>query len=164
MNPITIAGGTTSNLPAKAFTKNNCIFTGWNTVAAGTGTSYGDSTPYTANATTIEAFTLYAQWQCISQVNYYGNGATSGEMASSIILGGSTLTFLQNSYARDGYAFNGWNTQADGTGTPYPDQGTFTAPMTPATTLNLYAQWKQVLLIQLKTLATLFKWSHKLYT
>lgn len=145
MNSITIAGGTTSNLPAKAFTKNNCIFTGWNTEANGTGISYGDSTPYTANATTIEVFTLYAQWQCISQVNYYGNGATSGEMASSIILGGSTLTFPQNSYAKDGYVFNGWNTvqnpTAENPGTSYPDQGTFAAPMTPATTLNLYAQW-----------------------
>ncbi len=148
MDPITIAGGTTSNLPANTFTNHNCIFTGWNTNAEGTGISYGNSTPYQASATTVEEFTLYAQWQCISQVNYRGNGATGGEMNSSIILGGSTLTFPQNEYVRDGYIFNGWNTERNGTGTPYPDQGTFTAPTTPATTLNLYAQWKQVFYMQ----------------
>jgi len=45
-------------LTANAFTRNGFTFTGWNTAANGTGTSYADaaSFPFTANAT------LYAQW------------------------------------------------------------------------------------------------------
>lgn len=44
---------------------------------------------------------------------------------------------LTNTFQRDGYAFNGWNTAADGTGTAYADG----AALTPDGDLDLYAQW-----------------------
>jgi|GEM_PF-5459286 len=45
-------------LTANAFTRTGYTFTGWNTVAGGTGTSYanGATYPFTASVT------LYAQW------------------------------------------------------------------------------------------------------
>lgn len=61
-------GGSTSNqtktyntsltLRSNGFTRTGYTFTGWNTKANGTGTSYAAGASYTANA----AVTLYAQW------------------------------------------------------------------------------------------------------
>lgn len=47
---------------------------------------------------------------------------------------------LTNTFQRDGYAFNGWNTAADNTGTAYADGAT----LTPNGDLDLYAQWIKV--------------------
>src|SRR5699024_10520410 len=47
-----------------------------------------------------------------------------------------------NGFTRTGYAFTGWNTAADGSGTSYADAADYT--VTPATgdaTVTLYAQW-----------------------
>ena len=49
----------TANLTANAFTREGYSFTGWNTAADGTGTSYADK----ASVTLTESITLYAQWQ-----------------------------------------------------------------------------------------------------
>ena len=41
--------------------------------------------------------------------------------------------------SREGYTFEGWNTKADGTGTPYKSEGTFNIKED----TTLYAQWKK---------------------
>ena len=53
----TISG--TANLNENTFTREGYTFTGWNTAADGTGTSYADK----ASVTLTESITLYAQWQ-----------------------------------------------------------------------------------------------------
>ena len=52
------------NLTANTFTRTNYTYTGWNTAADGTGTSYtdGQSISSVANATANATVTLYAQW------------------------------------------------------------------------------------------------------
>ena len=55
--------GQSANLNANQFTREGYKFTGWNTVAGGTGTSYGDGANYTAPANPSSyTVTLYAQW------------------------------------------------------------------------------------------------------
>jgi uncharacterized repeat protein (TIGR02543 family) len=48
----------TTNLTANAFTKTGFVFSGWNTQANGSGTSYADAASFPFSADT----TLYAQW------------------------------------------------------------------------------------------------------
>ena len=71
-------------------------------------------------------------------LSYDANGGT-GEIASERKVGGSTFTAAQNSFTRDGYIFEGWNSKADGTGTSYAEGAQFTL----TEDLTLYAQWAE---------------------
>lgn len=88
-------------------------------------------------------------------INFDGNGSTGGSTASQQIAAGNTASLNANGFTRTGYAFTGWNTAADGSGTSYADGAEYA--VTPATgdaTVTLYAQWKsQVNYIQNFTLA-----------
>lgn len=53
---------------------------------------------------------------------------------------GATVTVLSNTFTKEGYTFDGWNTRADGTGTSYVSGQTFI--ITGNTTL--YAQWEEI--------------------
>ena len=58
-----IAAGNTASLNANGFTRTEYVFTGWNTAADGSGTSYADGADYTVTPATGDAtLTLYAQW------------------------------------------------------------------------------------------------------
>ena len=75
-------------------------------------------------------------------INFDGNGSTGGSTASQQIAAGNTASLNANGFTRNGYAFTGWNTAADGSGTSYTDGADYT--VTPATgdaTVTLYAQW-----------------------
>ena len=78
-------------------------------------------------------------------INFDGNGSTGGSTASQQIAAGSTASLNTNGFTRNGYAFTGWNTAADGSGTSYADGADYT--VTPATgdaTVTLYAQWEEL--------------------
>lgn len=71
-------------------------------------------------------------------VTYVGNGATGGSTRDeNLYANGETATILENGFTKDGYVFVGWNTEADGTGTPYPAG----SDVTITGNLTLYAQW-----------------------
>ena len=63
----------------------------------------------------------------------------TGSVASMTVNPGIDNTLTANTFTREGYSFTGWNTKADGTGTPYADKAivSFDADTT------LYAQWTQ---------------------
>ena len=123
--------------------KTGYTFTGWNTLANGTGTSYSPSSTFTITSNRI----LYAKWTpgvSSYTVTYDGNTKTTGNVpvdGSSPYTGGSTVTVLGNSgspvLAKTGFGFGGWNTAADGSGTSYVGGDTFTIN---ADTI-LYANW-----------------------
>ena len=73
-------------------------------------------------------------------VTYDANGGT-GTMtdSNSPYNSGATVTVLGNAFTRNSYTFTGWNTAADGSGTDYAADATFT--ITANTTL--YAQWEE---------------------
>lgn len=82
-------------------------------------------------------------YECPStfSVTYDSNGATSGSAPTDDedYENGATVTVKSNtgSLAKTGYTFDGWNTKADGTGTPYAANATFTI----SANTTLYAQW-----------------------
>ena len=58
-----IAAGNTASLNANGFTRTGYVFTGWNTAADGSGTSYADGADYAVTPATGDVtITLYAQW------------------------------------------------------------------------------------------------------
>ena len=123
--------------------KSGAAFTGWNTAANGLGTSYPAGSSYTA--ITGVPLALYAQYAALRwAITYNGNGSGSGTVpaAGTYTTGGAAYTVANNtgSLARSGYTFTGWNTAADGSGTPYPAASSYT---TSANT-TLYAQWSPV--------------------
>ncbi len=73
-------------------------------------------------------------------VTYNPNGG-SGTMtdSNSPYVSGATVTVLDNAFTRDGYDFVKWNTAADGTGTDYDADDTFTI----SANTTLYAQWEE---------------------
>ena len=133
-----VTGSTVTVLGQGTLVKTGSTFSGWNTAADGSGTSYaiGATFPISSNTT------LYAQWSPITySVAYNGNTNTGGSPLtdnSSPYVTGSTVTVLgQGTLVKTGNTFSGWNTAADGSGTSYAIGATF--PISSNTTL--YAQW-----------------------
>ena len=94
-----------TNLSANAFTRVGHTFTGWNTAANGSGTSYADqaSYPFTASVT------LYAQWTINttpSPLTLTGTGSMSNQSADYNV----ATNLTANAFTRTGYTFSGWNT------------------------------------------------------
>lgn len=72
-------------------------------------------------------------------ITFSGNADdTEGEMPAAYVEGGTSYTIKENSFTRAGWAFSGWNTKADGTGTAYNAGATITSV---DESLTLYAQW-----------------------
>ena len=69
-------------------------------------------------------------------VNYNANGG-SGAPDAQTKDGGIDLTLSSTVPTRTGYTFAGWNTQADGNGTPYAAGANYSANAA----VTLYAQW-----------------------
>ena len=77
-------------------------------------------------------------------IRYDGNGADNSEyetMTSHYITNETPLK--ENAFVRDGYAFNGWNTQADGNGTSYTNKQVISDLVESKTPLTLYATWRE---------------------
>ena len=75
-------------------------------------------------------------------VTFDGNGG-SGTMANQSFDYDEKKALTANSFTRTGHAFTGWNTKADGSGTPYTDeQEVKNLTDTDGGTVTLYAQWE----------------------
>ena len=125
---VTILGQ--SDLERTGFT-----YRGWNTQANGLGTHYNESEVFTVTGNTI----LYAEWDEEFTVAYDGNGGTGTQTDSTIYYTGDEVTIKDTgTLVRTYFEFANWNTAADGSGTSYTEDATFT--ITADTTL--YAQWR----------------------
>lgn len=133
-----------ANLNANVFTKTGYTFNGWNTKADGTGTAYTNNQEVlnllSENGATI---TIYAQWKANSyQVIYNKNGNDiTGTMDNQLFDYDEEKNLNTNTFSKEGYTFNGWNTKADGTGTSYSD-GQNVKNLSITEDVTLYAQWR----------------------
>jgi uncharacterized repeat protein (TIGR02543 family) len=125
--------------------KTGYTFSGWNTLAGGTGTDYPAGTAKTwkeaSNAT------LYVKWTALGGivVNYSGNGNTAGNPPPSDTATYDATYVAQakpNDLAKTGYTFTGWNTASGGAGTAFTPSSGKTWQF--ATTQTLYAQWTPI--------------------
>lgn len=136
-------GTATTTAEAGVFLRQGHTFAGWNTAKDGTGTSYqaGVAIAYPAEGDTL---TLYAQWTPITyKVRFDGNKATSGVMDDLTATYDAKAALPANRYARTGYAFAGWNTKPDGSGTAYRDKAdVVNLSATRDDVVVLYAQWR----------------------
>ena len=85
--------------------------------------------------------TLTAQWtRNIATIRYNANGGSGAPPNQTKIHAGSVFISLSNVIpTRTGYTFNGWNTQASGTGTKYLSGASYVSN----NDLTLYAVWKR---------------------
>ncbi|OIQ75002.1 internalin-A precursor [mine drainage metagenome] len=124
-------------LTLNAFTRSGYSFTGWNTLANGTGTAFADGAVYSFAAD----ISLYAQWTVVvvtsHTVTFMANGGT-GTMAPQVSSVPAALTI--NAFALTGYNFVGWNTVPTGVGTTYANGAIYSF----AADMVLYAQWNLV--------------------
>ena len=157
MSDSTFLRGNSYSLKNNTFTRNGYVFTGWNTKADGSGTSYSNKASVKNLAEKGGSITLYAQWTNTYTVFYVHNGTdalgqdVSGTMTPSAFLLNQTYNLPANRYARSHtniwgkkttYVFMGWNTKQDGTGTPYADKAAVrNLASKPNVTVHLYAQW-----------------------
>lgn len=117
-----------------ALSRSGYTFTGWNTVANGTGTSYAPGGVFTFGTSDV---TLYAQWTAnLFVLTYDANGGSPDD--STTVSAGSTVTVSSSGPSRAGYWFNGWSTTDDSTGSLYPAGSAF---IMPAADDTLYALW-----------------------
>jgi uncharacterized repeat protein (TIGR02543 family) len=116
------------------------------TTTADNGTVF--SVVITNSAGSITSSTVTLTVSATPVVSYNANGATSGNVPSPPVshLAGETVTVQGNTgtLARTGYNFIGWNTAADGSGTTYFVQDTFTMG---ASSVTLYARWRSIVVI-----------------
>lgn len=90
---------------------------------------------------------VYANW--IKEDNYYtvtfdANGGTGSMLPINLekYSYGTNLSsnrLKKNMYTKEGYTFTGWNTEPDGSGTSYKEQGYIQS----TTDVKLYAQWQE---------------------
>lgn len=135
-----VADETDCRLTECRFLSDDLTFVEWNTVANGKGTSYDE----TADIRLSSDLKLYAQWtNKYWRVSYIANAdGVSGTMTKdNIDKTRQTFTLKDNALSKVGYTFQGWNTESDGSGTPYADKEEI--DITSWTkNVDLYAQWK----------------------
>ena len=70
-------------------------------------------------------------------VNFNANGG-QGDMKALRFMDGEKQSLTKNTYTRNGYIFDGWNTRSDGRGQSYTDRQNVSITKS----VTLYAQWK----------------------
>ena len=128
------------------FFRNDGLLFEWEQTSDSTAalTQIGSSTPSNDNdGASCGNVGLEAKALVITTLAYDANGGSgapndqSGDSFSDVTVSDTTPT-------REGYSFTGWNTAADGTGTSYAGNDSYTLPASGTDTL--YAQWNQQLI------------------
>ncbi len=129
-------GDTVTLKTAETLVKAGHAFSGWNSAADGSGTTMGASSTLTMGAANLE---LWAKWTALmNTLSFNANGGT-GSMTDQSIAQGASAFLNANSFTRDGYSFQGWNTAANGSGTAYTPGASYSMG---AQSDTLYAQWQ----------------------
>ena len=145
------AGLTVTQTGAGYYAENQpaALTTGATATGAG-GTSHAFKTWDDANSTTAASFNAVitdavkftATYEATLTLAYDANGGTGDAVSGDnpeAHNAGDKFSLKNCTATKDGYTFDGWDTQADGTGTRYQAGATYTMPDTSTT---LYAIWK----------------------
>ncbi|MGL4382441.1 MAG: InlB B-repeat-containing protein [Bacilli bacterium] len=114
-------------------TKDGHRFSNWDTEPDGSGTAWDFAT----SRMPANNLTLYAQWDVESfNLTFNLNGGAGTSPPSQTVDFGEKISDPGNP-SREGYAFKGWNTVQNGSGTMW----NFTTNTMPSTPVSLFAQW-----------------------
>jgi uncharacterized repeat protein (TIGR02543 family) len=133
MDNQSISSGAATALTANTFTRTGYTFAGWATNSNGSGTTYSNS----QSVTLTSGLNLFARWNAKTNTVFFNSNYGSGNRISQDIISDRATALRANSFTRTGYAFAGWNTQADGNGVSYANN----VPVTITSGLNLFAKW-----------------------
>ena len=98
-----------------------------------------DNTAYTTlNSSSPTKTWLKTSYTVVFNKN---NNDATGTMNNQLIGVDATTTLSPNTFTYAGYTFVGWNTEPDGSGTPYLDEASVSNLGTFNETITLYAQW-----------------------
>jgi uncharacterized repeat protein (TIGR02543 family) len=127
---VTVPAATVDGLPANP-ARNGYAFAEWNTEQNGTGTSFTAASAVSAN------LTVYAQWTANTYTVTFrlNDGTEAVHGTKTVTVPSATVDGLPANPSRNGYVFAEWNTEQNGTGTP------FTAASAVSASLTIYAQW-----------------------
>ncbi len=126
-----------ATLDANAFTLTGYSFTGWNTQADGSGTSYADEASITMGS---EHLTLYAQWAANTYtVSFDGQRGAVPDPTTKRVTFGSSYGELPTT-SRTGYTFAGWYTAASG-----GDKVESITTVSTSSNHTLYAHWTVII-------------------
>jgi uncharacterized repeat protein (TIGR02543 family) len=114
-------------------------FTGWNTKADGSGTTFTGDTPVSAN------ITVYAQWkpyECVVTFDKNGGNTEADPLTITVTYPATTTGgTLPGQPERENFIFTGWNTKADGSGTAFT--GDTPVGILENKAITIYAQWQE---------------------
>lgn len=146
LTTITSNRSTAPTVSSNTFGNSANYYTGRNSYSSGTNKLYvpAGATGYTSSywgsvlldstkcGFTLENIQTYT-------VTFDANGGT-GTMSPQTFTAGVAQNLTANAFTKEQYTFNGWNTAADGSGTSYSDEESYTA----TGDVILYAKWKLV--------------------
>jgi|GEM_PF-5247125 len=122
-------------------------FQRWNTDLNGSGVGYDPGSVLHMSAGGVTLYPIYKNapdMRMYFSVAYSANGASSGFAPASVLTltnsPSCTVAGNTGSLLKTGYAFGGWNTAADGSGTTYQSGNTITVE----SDMTLYAMWQPV--------------------
>ncbi len=123
---------------------DNFKFVSWSN--ASDSTELSTANPY--NFTVTGSLTIQPVFEALETgeytVTYIGNGQSGGSVPDPVISKEAiTLSGNTGDLYKTGYAFAGWNTRANGSGTSYAGGDSYSA----GKNLTLYAQWKRELTV-----------------
>jgi hypothetical protein len=131
LTPFVSLNTSASNLGLLTFTNNDFQFmTNSSPKSPELSDILNDSVSYTSEIAFTGNRFFYP-----STITFNGNGATSGTMINST--GVAVANLPSNQFAKAGFYFGGWNTQADGLGASYANLASYTYGIDQ----TLYAKW-----------------------
>lgn len=142
MQPDTGEDGDPIQVQSNGFTYPGYTFKSWNTESNGSGTRIDPGDPYTLHGNV----TVYAQWKPNKvTLTYKPNGATGGSTPPDEGVMDGDTDVRENGFTWPGHTFIAWNTEPDGSGTPYDrhnEKGSSLYLFTKPDGNVLYAQWE----------------------
>ena len=128
-------------LSINTFEKEGYTFEGWSTSENGRKEYENSQTVEKLTTIDQDVFNLYAVWVANDYtIKFDGNGA-EGSMADLAMSYDVAKQLTENSFEKEGYTFEGWNTIKDGTGTSYVNKASVNN-LLESGEITLYAQWE----------------------
>ncbi len=136
------AYGASQNLTFNSFTREGYSFTGWATSAGGVKAYDNGGSVLNLTAARNDTFTLFAVWTPNSYSVSFdkGAGTVTGSMNTQTHTYDTAKALAENAFTRNGYSFDRWDTEADGTGLTYTDKASV-MNLVKTGSIALHAQW-----------------------